>query len=122
MFSSSEDLYSVHFTTREQGWLTGSRAALWLTEDGGNAWKPQPNPAGVSAGRLAFDPGGRLGIAPLWKGRALLTTMGRDWQEIDVKLDYSMPAAVVVDPGCAYVLGADGQIARYLDPREGPRP
>jgi hypothetical protein len=97
--------------------LTGSRGALWSTQDGGATWQAQDNPAGVSAGCLAFDPAGSpFGIAPLWKGKVLKTTTGRQWQEIDVKLGYSLPDAVVVDRGCAYVLGSDGQIARYLDP------
>jgi hypothetical protein len=31
-------------------------------------------------------------------------------------------AAVVVDPGRAYVLGHDGWVARYTDPRAKARP
>jgi hypothetical protein len=33
-----------------------------------------------------------------------------------------MPDAVVIDPGWAYVLGADGQIAHYVDRRVTPLP
>jgi hypothetical protein len=116
-FSSEGDLYRVAFSGPARGWLTGSAAALWSTQDGGATWQAQANPANVSAGCLAFDPSGSpFGIAPLWKGKGLLTTTGQQWQEIDVKLGYSLPDAVVVDRGCAYVLGSDGQLARYLDP------
>jgi photosystem II stability/assembly factor-like uncharacterized protein len=111
------DLYSVHFISSKQGWLTGSRGSLWLTEDGGSRWQSQPNPGNAPAGVLAFDPAGSgFGVAPLWHGRVLLTRTGQTWRVVDVGLGYSMPGAVVVDRGRAYVLGAGGQIARYIDP------
>jgi serine/threonine protein kinase/photosystem II stability/assembly factor-like uncharacterized protein len=123
MFTSPEDLYTVHFTSSKQGWLAGSRGALWMTKDGGTNWERQTNPGEVSVGYLAFDPVGQsLGIAPLWMGKVLLRRTGQDWETIDVKLGYSMPGAVVVDAGCAFVLGSDGQIAHYTDPRVGPHP
>jgi hypothetical protein len=118
MLASESDLYQARFLDARRGWLTGSRGALWSTQDGGATWQAQANPSGVSAGCLAFDQaGGAFGIAPLWNGKVLQTTTGENWQEIDVKLGYSLPDAVVVDPGCAYVLGSEGRIARYLDPR-----
>jgi photosystem II stability/assembly factor-like uncharacterized protein len=124
MFDAPEDdLYRVHFIRSQRGWLTGSRGALWLTEDGGITWQPQTNPGSGSVGCLAFDPAGSgFGIAPLWKGRVLLTRTGQAWQVVEVGLGYSMPAAVVVDPGRAYVLGADGRIARYVDPGVATQP
>jgi serine/threonine protein kinase len=35
LFASTEDLYAVHFINSKQGWLSGSRGALWMTKDGG---------------------------------------------------------------------------------------
>lgn len=52
----------------------------------------------------------------------LRTDDGRTWQAVEAGLDYATPAAAVVDPGRAYVLGADGRVARYTDPRARPRP
>jgi photosystem II stability/assembly factor-like uncharacterized protein len=121
LFRADQDLYAVHFADARRGWLAGFHGALWRTEDGGATWEPQANPADVTVSCLAFAPsGGSFGLAPLWQGKVLMTTTGQTWQPVDVPLGYSMPSAVVVDPGCAYVLGADGQVAHYTDPRRGP--
>jgi serine/threonine protein kinase/photosystem II stability/assembly factor-like uncharacterized protein len=121
-FRSPEDLYCVRFINDKRGWLTGSRGALWSTEDGGTRWQPQTHPGTGSIGCLAFaSTESPLGIAPLWKGKVLLRKQ-QQWHEIDVKLGYSMPSAVVVDRGCAYVLGGDGRLARYTDPGVAVRP
>jgi hypothetical protein len=94
-----------------------------MTKDGGRSWERQRNPGVVSAGCLAFDPAGNsFGLAPLWKGQVLLTRTGQEWEKVDVKLGYSMPDAVVVDRGFAFVLGSDGHIAYYTDPRMDTNP
>jgi serine/threonine protein kinase/photosystem II stability/assembly factor-like uncharacterized protein len=116
-FTVKKDLYRVRFADARRGWLAGSHGALWGTEDGGLTWQPQPNPGEVTLSCLAFDPQGRLGLAPLYQGKVMVTTDRKGWRVVDAPLAHSMPSAAVVDPGCAYVLGADGRIARYVDPR-----
>jgi photosystem II stability/assembly factor-like uncharacterized protein/tRNA A-37 threonylcarbamoyl transferase component Bud32 len=118
LFQAEQDLYAVHFTDERHGWLAGFHGALWRTDDGGTTWASEPNPGGVTVGCLAFsEHGAPLGVAPLWNGKVLLSVAGQGWQVVDVPLGYSIPSAAVVDPACAYVLGADGRIARYTDPR-----
>ena len=118
LFTADRDLHHVHFADDRHGWLAGFGGALWRTEDGGAHWAPQDNPTDVTASCLAFAPhGGTFGLAPLWSGKVLRTTTGESWQAVDVPLDYALPSAVVVDPGCAYVLGSDGRLAHYVDPR-----
>ncbi|HEV3257436.1 MAG TPA: hypothetical protein VG013_11185 [Gemmataceae bacterium] len=46
-----------------------------------------------------------------------MTDTGHTWRAVEVPLACSMPSAVVVDPGCAYVLGADGRLAHYINPQ-----
>ena len=100
----------------QHGWLTGSEGGLWRTTDGGATWQPLSNPEGVSLTCLAVDPsGGLFGLAPLWKGRVLMID-SQGCRAVDIPLEGSMPARDVVDAGWAYVLGADGQIARYVNP------
>jgi serine/threonine protein kinase/photosystem II stability/assembly factor-like uncharacterized protein len=120
LFTADQDLYDLHFTDGRHGWLAGFHGSLWRTEDGGNTWAAQPTPGGVTASCLAFAPrDGSLGVAPLWNGKVLLTT-GQGWQTTEVPLGYSMPSAAVVDAGCAYVLGSEGHLAHYNDPRVLP--
>jgi photosystem II stability/assembly factor-like uncharacterized protein len=118
VLTPDHELYGVQFTDNRHGWLTGSGGSLWRTADGGLTWQPQANPAGITLGCLAFAPkGGALGLAALWKGDILMThNGGGDWETVHVDLEYSLPSAAVVDGGCAYVLGSDGRVARYLDP------
>jgi photosystem II stability/assembly factor-like uncharacterized protein len=121
VFEAEQDLYLVHFADDRHGWLAGFRDTLWGTKDGGAHWEAQPNPGEVTVSCLGFSAqGDPLGVAPLWNGKVLVSARGQSWQVTDVGLGYSMPSAVVVDPGCAYVLGADGRIARYTDPRVRP--
>jgi photosystem II stability/assembly factor-like uncharacterized protein len=119
-FRAEMDLYRVRFAGARRGWLSGSHGALWSTEDGGITWQPQPDREEGTLGCLAFDPEGKLGVAPLHQGKVLMTTDGRTWHVAEVPLGYSMPGAAVVDPGCVYVLGGDGRLARYVDPRVKP--
>jgi serine/threonine protein kinase/photosystem II stability/assembly factor-like uncharacterized protein len=117
LFTADQDLYDVHFTDGRHGWLSGFHGSLWRTEDGGTTWAAQPSPGDITVSCLAFAPrDGSLGVAPLWSGKVLLTS-GQGWQTIEVPLGYSMPSAAVVDQGCAYVLGSDGRLAHYSDPR-----
>jgi photosystem II stability/assembly factor-like uncharacterized protein len=121
--SPDKDLYRVQLADGRHGWLTGSDGSFWMTADGGLTWQPQPNPEpeGGTPTCLAFAPGASaFGLAPLWKGKVLMMTTGQTWHPVQVQLGYSMPSAVVVDPGCAYVLGTDGRIAHYVDPRVEP--
>ena len=97
---------------------------LWATADGGVHWAAQANPNGnVAVSCLAFAPGGEpFGVAPLLDGLALRTDDGRTWRSEEIRLNDLTPAAAVVDPGRAYVLGRGGRVARYTDPRFKPRP
>jgi hypothetical protein len=71
---------------------------------------------------LAFDRDGRLGVAALWNGKLLLSA-GPSWRVVEgVGPGYSMPDAAVVDAGRAYVLGAEGALARFTDPSVQPLP
>jgi hypothetical protein len=111
------DLYRIGFLDGQRGWLAGSRGSLWKTADGGKTWAPQSNPGDVTPSCLEFAPQGQgFGLAPLWQGKVLQTATGDDWRAEQVDVGYSTPAAAVVDGGCAYLLGSDGRIARYLDP------
>jgi photosystem II stability/assembly factor-like uncharacterized protein len=113
-FEAAEDLYRVRFADADHGWLAGNHGTFWQTADGGAHWSAISAAGGepVTASCLAFD--GRLGLAPLWEGRVLLTTDGRDWRTADLPagFGYSMPSAAVAG-GVGYVLGADGRIARF---------
>jgi photosystem II stability/assembly factor-like uncharacterized protein len=121
VLTPENELYRASFADGQRGWLTGSRGALWRTADGGRNWAPQPPPAEDPLGGLAFAPGREVfGLAPLWQGQVLKTTDGEYWQTVQVDLGYSLPDVAVVDRGCAYVLSADGRIARYLDPSVPP--
>jgi serine/threonine protein kinase len=120
-FAAEEDLYHLHFADAKRGWLAGFHGTLRHTQDGGKSWQVQPKLRAVTAGCLAFAPrGSSFGLAPLWKGEVLWTTTGETWEAIAVGLGYAMPGAAVVDPGWAYVLGAEGDIAHYVDPRVPP--
>jgi photosystem II stability/assembly factor-like uncharacterized protein len=122
-FKADQDLYAVHFADPKRGWLAGFHGTLWRTTDGGTTWIPQTNPEEVTVSCLAFaGSGNSFGLAPLWQGKVLMTTTGENWRSVEVPLGYSMPCAVVVDPGCAYVLGTDGRLAHYIDPRVAPKP
>lgn len=117
-FTTPNDLYRIHFADARRGWLIGSGANLWMTEDGGGAWNTQLNPARNDARSLAFAPkGGSFGLAPVKDGLVLGATTGKSWRSVKVGLGYSMPDAAVVDAGWAYVLGSNGYIAHYVDPR-----
>jgi photosystem II stability/assembly factor-like uncharacterized protein len=122
-FRTDTYLRHVHFVDLHCGWLSGFRGKLWRTEDGGRSWTVQKNPSDeLSVSSLAFAQSGEpVAVAPLWKGLALWTDDGQTWQTIETGLDYATPAAVIVDRGRAYVLGADGQIARYTNPRIPPQ-
>ena len=109
-----QDLFRLRFTDSQQGWLAGSRGGLWSTRDGGQSWQEQANPAGQSVTALAFAPTGGFGLAPVHQGQVLETRAGKPWRLMTIALGYSMPDAAVVDAGCAFVLGADGRIARYV--------
>jgi photosystem II stability/assembly factor-like uncharacterized protein len=123
VFRAETYLRHVHFADTRLGWLTGFRGKLWRTEDGGRTWAEQENPApDVSVSGLAFARTGELvALAPLWKGLVLWTDDGRTWRADNTGLEYATPAAAVVDAGRAYVLGSDGRVARYTDPRVPPR-
>jgi serine/threonine-protein kinase len=123
VFEADADLYHIHFADPRRGWLAGSRGRLWATSDGGLNWTAQANPEGADpVSCLAFARGGEpFGLAPL-EGRCLMTDDGRSWQVVKAGLTGRTPAAVVVDPGRAYVLGRDGKVARYTDPRVKLRP
>jgi photosystem II stability/assembly factor-like uncharacterized protein len=121
---SEEELYRVCFAGPERGWLGGSRGGLWASDDGGANWKRQENPEGEAGtvSCLAFARDGRLGAAALGNGKLLLSD-GRGWRVVEgVGPGYSMPDAAVVDAGRAYVLGADGALARFNDPSVQPPP
>ena len=114
------EMYSVAFGTEDGGWYAGSRGLLGSIEAHGQSWANRPNPAGASVSCFAFDPHrSGFGLAPVWKGKVLVTRDGMKWDVLQVPLDYATPAAAVVDPGWAFVLGSDGKIARYVDPRVG---
>jgi photosystem II stability/assembly factor-like uncharacterized protein len=120
VLTSDGDLYRVAFADAQRGWATGSGGALWTTD--GGEWKPGPDLGSAAVGCLAFAPGGsRLGLAPLWQGKALQTKDGLKWDQVSLDLGYSMPDAAVVDDGWAIVLGADGRLSRYVDPAVPPR-
>jgi photosystem II stability/assembly factor-like uncharacterized protein len=115
------ELYRISFADEQRGWLTGGGGSLWRTTDGGQSWAPQAVRAEVPLGRLAFAPGREVfGLAPLWRGQALQTTDGEHWRVVEVGPGYSLPDVAVVDRGCAYVLSADGRVARYLDKSTPP--
>jgi hypothetical protein len=118
------DLYRVQLADDRHGWLTGSRGTLWRTTDAGATWHSSPSLEGVTASSLAFAPRGSVfGLAPLWKGKVLVTTTGQTWELAQVDLAYAMPSAAVVDPGWAYVLGANGRLAHYVNPSvKAPEP
>jgi photosystem II stability/assembly factor-like uncharacterized protein/tRNA A-37 threonylcarbamoyl transferase component Bud32 len=122
IFQSDHDLYRVRLVDGKQGWLTGSRGSIWLTEDGGTNWTLQPNSDEISPICLEFAPGGSsFGVAPLGDGKVLLFA-DKKWQTVTaLDLGYSLPSAAVVDPGCVYVLSADGRIAHYIDPNVTPQ-
>jgi serine/threonine protein kinase len=119
-FAAANDFYRVRFADARRGWLIGNNGMLWHSADGANTWSrvPTANGAPVSASCIALDSDGRFGLAPLWNGIVLITTDGQSWRKTAIHDDfgYSMPGAVVVDPGCAYVLSSDGRIARFSDP------
>jgi photosystem II stability/assembly factor-like uncharacterized protein/tRNA A-37 threonylcarbamoyl transferase component Bud32 len=120
VFRQEQDFYRLHLDGR-RGWLSGGGGALWARTGDGTDWRPQDNPSGVTVSCLAFAPrGGQFGIAPLWNGQVLMTTDGDSWREAAIDLGYSMPSAAVVDPGWAYVLGSDGRVAHFVDPRVQP--
>jgi photosystem II stability/assembly factor-like uncharacterized protein len=120
-WSADTDLYHIHFADARRGWLAGL-GKLWTTGDGGRQWATQPNPAGdIAPTCFAFGRGDEpFGLAPLVDGRVLWTNDGRTWQVVPpAKFEFPErnAAAAVVDPGRAYVLGRDGWVARYTDPR-----
>jgi serine/threonine protein kinase/photosystem II stability/assembly factor-like uncharacterized protein len=115
--TAEEDLFHVQFAGADRGWLAGGHGSLWVWQATGRRWQPHAVPEKVTPSCLAVDPhGSALALAPLWKGRVMMTT-GTTWEVVRVPLDYATPSAAVVDGGCAYVLGSDGHLARYLDPR-----
>lgn len=116
VFTAAEDLYRLHLDNSGQGWLIGFGGTLWHSGDGGKTWQPHDNPDqdGATPTCLAFDSTGKLGLAPLWKGAVLVKTPDQPWKHEAAPLGYALPHAVVVDPGCAFVLAADGSIARLL--------
>jgi photosystem II stability/assembly factor-like uncharacterized protein len=119
VLTPDHELYRVSFADDQRGWLTGG--SLWRTTDGGQHWVPQAAPPEVPLGSLAFARGREVfGLASLWKGQVLQTTDGEHWQTVEVGLGYSLPDVGVVDRGCAYILAADGHIARYLDASVSP--
>jgi photosystem II stability/assembly factor-like uncharacterized protein len=122
VFGPDRDLFDVHFLDESRGWLTGGDGSLWKTADGGARWEREALPEPIAPTCLAFDPqGGPFGIAPLWKGRVLVTADGKTWEAQEVRLGYSMPGAAVADAGRAYVLDSEGNVARYDDPRVAAR-
>jgi photosystem II stability/assembly factor-like uncharacterized protein/predicted Ser/Thr protein kinase len=121
-FTTRTYLRHLAFIDARRGWLAGFRSALWATEDGGRSWSPQPTPEGPRGiVGLAFAPGGSgFGLAALLERDVLITANGQDWKP--VALEREAPrAVVVVDPGRAYVLGGDGFVSRFNDPRT-PQP
>jgi photosystem II stability/assembly factor-like uncharacterized protein len=111
------DLYHVAFTRSGGGWLTGGDGAVWETADRGGAWKAIISAAidAPATSGLALSPGGELVIAPLQKGSVLVLRSGKPFEtRTDIGLGETLPDAAVVDAGCAYVLGSDGRIARFM--------
>ena len=114
------EMYSVAFGGEDGGWYAGSNGLLGSIEAYGQTGVDRPNPAGAPVSCFAFDTHrSGFGLAPVWKGKVLMTRDGMKWDLDQVPLDYATPAAAVVDPGWAFVLGSDGKIARYVDPRAG---
>ena len=111
------EFFDAHVGEPGGGWVAGAGGALWITQEGCTKWEDRPNPAGAPISRLAFDRRhSGFGLAPVWKGRVLLTRDGKAWSLVETDLDYATPDAAVVDPGWAFVLGSDGKVARYVDP------
>jgi photosystem II stability/assembly factor-like uncharacterized protein len=121
VLEEAHELYRVSFADEKRGWLTGG-GLLWRTADGGRTWEPKHSPGEVPLSCLGFAPGREsFGLAPLWQGRVLKTTDGEHWQTVPVEgLGYSLPDVAVVDGGCAYVLAAEGQVARFQGPPVPP--
>jgi len=102
-------------------WLAGAQGRLWFSDDAGAHWQPRNNPGGIlPATCLAFEPSGGLGLAPLERGKVLLTRDGSSWEAVPAPFETAMPAAVVVAPDRAFVLGANGRMARYRGAPESP--
>jgi hypothetical protein len=117
MHSATVDLYRVQFAGRERGWATAAGGVLLRMGDDPTTWSPQSTPDAVTPSCLAFDPAGKgVGLAPLWYGRVLQCSDGATWKETALDLGYSMPDAVVVDAGTAYILATDGRVGRYVGP------
>jgi len=107
------DLYRVVFTSSRQGLLIGEGGGLWTTDNGGASWRPSALPDGVTPSCLAAGPDG-LALAPLWRGRVLLSAGAGRWEALDLSRDgfgYSMPDAAV-NAGRAVILSSDGRLAR----------
>jgi len=116
VFEDEDDLFHLHLNHDGKGWLAGLRGKLWQTADHGTTFQPysSPDKDGATPTCVAFDPTGRLGLAPLWKNTVLAKTGDEPWKLHGVPLGYALPHAVVVDAGCAYVLASDGRMARFL--------
>jgi photosystem II stability/assembly factor-like uncharacterized protein len=118
-FRSDRDLTRIHFRNDREGWLSAG-GDLWASRAGGDHWEPQALPETGAVIGLAFDPhGAPFGLVTLAGGKLLLTADGQTWRRVGPDLGPSLPGVAVVDPGCAFVLAADGRVARYLDPAAG---
>jgi photosystem II stability/assembly factor-like uncharacterized protein len=123
VFQTDTYLRHIHFADANRGWLADWQGNLWTTADGGVHWVARANPKGkVAVSCLAFAPGEGIGLAPLLDGQVLRTDDGHNWRIDEIGLNDLTPAAAVVDPGRAYVLGRGGRVARYTDPHFKPRP
>jgi hypothetical protein len=116
MHSTTENIYRVGFAGGKQGWALADGGVLLRMGEDPRQWSTLPSGDGVAPSCLAFDPAGSgFGLAPLWKGSVLQTTNGVNWTETKLDLEYSMPDAIVVDAGWAYILGTNGRLAHYVD-------
>ena len=114
VFTAEDDLYRIHLSPGGEAWLAGLGGTLWHSADGTRfEAHPSPDTDRATAGCIKFDPTGRLGLAPLWKGKLLVKIDAAPWTAQEIPLGYALADAAVVNAGCAFVLGADGRIARF---------
>ncbi len=72
--------------------------------------------------RRANPHGGGFGLAPVWKGKALVASDRKERAVEQVDRDYATPDAAVVDAGWAFVLSSDGRGSRGKVIRPFQRP
>jgi photosystem II stability/assembly factor-like uncharacterized protein len=113
---ANRDVFRIAFTDAGQGWASGDDGALWESRNGGQDWAPAAAEADapVSASCLRLAPSGAFGVAPLRTGMVLILD-GKRWERVRVPGfdEYSLPDAAVAGDR-AYVLGSQGQVARWV--------